>query len=77
MSDLSFSCTILSSSDLLSLVLAWLAPRDLVEVPARETGRISIGFHSISLVFGRAIFSRGEIKAWVLFSQESLREHPR
>ena len=32
--------------------------------------RISVVFHSIWLIFGRAIIHRGELKAWMLFSLE-------
>ena len=46
------------------------------EFPTLEA-HISIVFHSIWLTFGRAIISRGELKAWMLFCRESLREHPR
>ena len=54
-------------------------------VPGQEKGetfptleaRISIVFHSIWLIFGRAIVSRDELKAWMLSSWKSLREHQR
>merc|ERR1711938_353135 len=36
--------------------------------------RISVDFHSFWLIFGRAIISRGELKAWMLSSWESLLE---
>ena len=39
--------------------------------------RISVGFHSIWLIFERAITSRGELKAWMPFSRALLRKHPR
>ena len=56
-----------------------------VPVPGQEKGetfptleaRISVVFHSFWLIFGRAIISRGELKAWMLSSRTSLREHPR
>ena len=38
---------------------------------------ISIVFHSIWLICGRAIISRDKITAWLLSSRESHREHPR
>ena len=47
-----------------------------VKFPTLEA-RISIGFDSIWLIFGRAIISRGELKAWMLLSRALLRKHPR
>ena len=68
--------------------LARVAQDELDELPrppGQEKGekfptleaRISIVFHSFWLIFGRAIISRGELKAWMLFSRTSLREHSR
>ena len=57
-----------------------------VEVPGRDKGetcpnllkpRISVVFDSFWLIFGRAIISWGELKAWTLSSRALLRSHPR
>ena len=62
------------------------AAREVAEArPGQEKGEkfptleapISIVFHSIWLIFGRGIVSRGELKAWMPFCRNPLREHPR